>query len=230
MNCFRRHIGFLTNFFSFFERNIWRHVNVIGLFVLPFMVAACVETSGLAFQPTPKETTILKVGKARITIGGTSDYCIGNRTSQAAGFRSSAILTPCSPGHLVNDLDPPPRGLLLVTVSPNEKESASAERFDFGSFFKTAEGRAALSNDGDPQNVKILGTLKDAGVFYVHTRHLSGPIIPDTDTDRWRGFLILSGHIVSISLLSFVDRPVPDGLIYAQLESFADRLRILNTK
>ena len=118
--------------------------------------------------------------------------------------------------------------MIIVNVSADENLAELSNQQKLEAFFATSAGLKSLSNSGDPATVEILDTLSSNGVFFVHTRDNTGPLIPDTIAEQWRGFFVVSGRMVTVTMVNFVDNPIPDSIVFSHLEEFAARTKSLN--
>ncbi len=199
----------------------------LGLSVSLVALGGCVGADDLAFQANKNRAVVLQVDGADIIIGGTSEYCISSRRKRSTG--AFVILSPCSPGSRQSGQSTNPnKGLLILSVSSDAGLAKTANTSSFASFFKSKEGLRSLSNSGEASTVEVLGTLNRGQVFYIHTRDSSGPMIPDTTSEQWRGFFVVSERVISISVVNFIDNPIPDGIVFTLLEEFAERIKKLN--
>ncbi len=198
-------------------------VSLLGL-------SGCVGADGLLLQSKPKDTTTIRVNGSQVVIGGTSGYCVNSRQNRHSNAGTIVILGPCSPGDSATGQGSPAhKGLLIASISADEKLAKAANSKTLSAYFRTKEGLKSLSRSGESATVEILGSLSKKGVYYVHTRDNAGPLIPDTTAEQWRGFFVVSDRMVSVSLLNFVDNTIPDRIVFAQLEEFAARIKSLNT-
>ena len=78
--------------------------------------------------------------------------------------------------------------------------------------------RVFVVPDGSMPTSYLVGKIRDA----------AGPVIPDTSDEIWRTFLSVQDRLVSVSIINFTDAPMPDGLIFAQMEEIAKRIKALN--
>lgn len=211
-------------------RDMWRFLSAAfwaGAVALALSACQPATTLNFAFQPTPQDTVTVNLRGVSILVGGSAVYCPTPSAKRRHNTGVTVTLRPCSPDGAAAR-EQRQAGLMLVNILDAQDLVDLADAEQLHGYFTSEAGRKALSNDGDPSSVEILGTLKEDGVFYTHTRHATGPIVPDIDNVRWRGFFVLRGRLVSISILSFVDNPMPDGIVFAQLSEFAQRLKYLN--
>ena len=72
---------------------------------------------------------------------------------------------------------------------------------------------------------EALDTRVRNDVVYIYTRDLVGPLIPDTTNEQWRGFFVVKGRLVSISMVNFLDNAVGSETAYSQLVGFSSRIK-----
>lgn len=162
----------------------------------------------------------VNVGGQALMIGTVAGFCVNDDQSRDTGDGAFVVMGPCG--------EDGGKGLIVVNVLGRDTVTETMGVDTLDSFFKSAAGRAALSSRGDAKGVEILGTMQEGGVYFVHSRDAVGPVIPDTKDDQWRAFFVVAERLVSLSQINFTDDPVPDGLIFAQLEQVARHIRDLN--
>lgn len=210
----------------------------VAAFALLMGAAGCVElpfgqASDVPVQVTrnvsadddaAKGTKTVAVGGQTVVLGDAGGYCIKSDRSRYTSSGAFLVMAPCDPTAPGNTA----RGLVLVNVLASKalQDAVKAEQME--SFFKSDSGKAALSAHGRSEDIEILGTMEEDGIFVVHARDATGAVIPDTSDEIWRTFLVVSERLVSVSVINFTDAPMVDGLIFAQLEAIAQRIQDLN--
>ena len=183
----------------------------------------CVATDTLSFRSKPSVTTTVFKKSANIIIGGPTGFCVNSRQSRTNANGAFVVFGPC-----LSDNSPSsgPKGLFFANVSANDAQSLDASAL--ATFFKSAEGLKTLSNTDEAKTVDILDTNIKHGIFFIHTRDSSDPLIPDTTNESWRGFFVVSGRLVSVSMVNFIENPTPQSVVFNRLEDFATRIIQLN--
>ncbi|MBV1864439.1 MAG: hypothetical protein KUG74_08360 [Rhodobacteraceae bacterium] len=206
-----------------------KHIKRSNLAFIGLMgfLGGCVAAEVLPFQAKPVETTIVNVNGARIAIGGPPGFCINNRQSHTSAEGAFVALGPCNPEQTGSSEI---RGLLVANVSPDAAFSKAMDPATLQTFFKSTAGRKSLSNSGDAETVDILDTISSNDVFFVHSLDSSDPLIPDTTSESWRGFFPVSGRMVSVSMINFIENPISGSIVFNQLESFSTRIIQLNSE
>lgn len=170
------------------------------------------------------DTKVVTVAGQKVTLGRAANYCFNDRQSKIATSGAFVVMAPCDP----EDEGSTAKGLILVNVLAERDIMDAIEAQDLEAYFQSETGRAALSRKGKAENLTVLGTMYDDGVYYVHAQDADGPIIPDTTDDQWRVFMVVADRLVSVSVVNFLDDRMADGLVFAHMESIARRIKSLN--
>lgn len=170
------------------------------------------------------DTKVVTVVGQKVTLGRAAGYCFNDRQSKIASSGAFVVLAPCDP----EDEGSIAKGLILVNVLAEQGIMDAIEARDLEAYFQSEAGRAALSRKGNAANLTVLGTMQEDGIYYVHTQDGDGPIIPDTTDDQWRVFMVVADRLISVSVVNFIDDKMTDGLVFAHMESIAQRIKSLN--
>lgn len=204
-----------------------RICTAIGASCALFLLSGCVaqpQQVGGDRASNPKAFQTVTVSGQNVVVGGAAGYCLNNQRSRNTADGAFLVLAPCAG----DASDTTPMGLVLINVSASEALQEALKTDEMDEFFRSTEGRTALSANGKSADVEILGTMENDASYVVHSRDAAGPIIPDTSEDQWRMFFIVAERLVSISVINFTDAPMPDGEIFRQMEEIANRIRSLN--
>ncbi|WP_188673840.1 hypothetical protein [Neptunicoccus cionae] len=192
------------------------------------LLAGCVNAPefGLSASASevPQDTKVVKVAGQTVTLGRAAGYCFNDKQSRSSASGAFVVMGPCDTGNSENSA----KGLVIINVLAETGIQKAIADQDLEGYFQSEKGRAALSRKGNPDRLRILGTMQDDGIFYVHTRDADGPVIPDTTAEQWRVFFVVSDRLVSVSVVNFIDSLMPDGDVFAQMEEIARRIKSLN--
>lgn len=194
---------------------------------LAVTLAGCMEapvqvTRDAVPDPSTGTKTVSVAGQ-KVVIGPAAGYCISDRQSKDTRAGAFVVMAPC-PGPDAGAA----KGLVLINVLAAKALQDALEADEMDAFFKSEEGRSALSSKGRGEDMEILGTMGDKGAYIVHSRDRTGPVIPDTSDEQWRMFFVVAERLVSISIVNFTDAPLSDGEIFARMKKIAARIRQLN--
>ena len=95
-------------------------------------------------------------------------------------------------------------------------------------FFRSEEGRAALSRTGDAATVKLLDAGGKGDVFYIHARDRSASFVPVVSDEYWRAIFNVNGRIVSASVMALRDRSMSSDAARLLLDGFVSRIKAAN--
>ncbi|MCG6901443.1 MAG: hypothetical protein LJE68_02070 [Rhodobacter sp.] len=193
-------------------------------------VAGCVDAPALR-GPTPAATrsapeTIAVAGGA-VVVGGPPGYCIDRGASRLRGDTGFVLLGSCA--SIARDVAagaPLVPGILTASVGAASVagQPALTDLDQLEALITSPGGRATLARDGRAESVKVFGTLREDGALFVHLRDVSANPTPGLDQTYWRGLFDLQGRLVTLSVVSFSNAPLPPALALATLEDFTARI------
>ncbi len=203
-----------------------------SLVAVAVVLAACSSSrlGTMSARSRNAPTTISVAGK-NVVIQGPPGFCVDNKLSQTASDTAFVLLGSC------DVVSPSPRAprpavkaLLTASVSAN---SARISRIansgpDLDRFFRSENGRTALSRSSDPGTVFVLDTFQKDDMFFLRASDTSRGIVPGASQDYWRAYFDLQGQIASVSVIGFRSDPLPPEKSLATLREFARLIRIRN--
>lgn len=190
-------------------------------------LSACQTTTG----PVRTGTKSLAVLGGQAVLAAPSGYCIDRSSVRTGRDQAFALIGSCA--SLTGDARAPrpfSPGVLSILVSrPAPEDPPVSEQFSrLGSYFRSSEGRAALSPNGDPDAVTIVATRTRGGAFVVHARVAEDALEPNLLPDRWRAVFDLNGWLASASVYSHVSRPQTVDTGNATLNEFVQVMQAQN--
>jgi hypothetical protein len=190
-----------------------------------FVVVAitAVFAQGAAAQ-SQRDTIVVTVAGQKVKLGTAAGYCINEKQSRFSASGASILMASCKPDSKTSTA----KGLVLVNVLADKGIKEAVQGHDLEEYFQSSAGRAALSRKGNADQVNVLGTMEENGIYYVHSKDSGGPLIPDTTDEQWRVFFVVAERLISVSIINFVDSRMPDGIVFAQLDEIAQRIKTLN--
>jgi len=114
----------------------------------------------------------------------------------------------------------------MAAVGPLEGDAVDTR--GFAQFFRSAEGRAALSQSGQAETVRVLETRRRKGVFYLHARDSSAGLNNAVRDEYWRALFDVKGRLVSASVFGTDSRPFSSDAGQQLLAEFVARIRAAN--
>jgi len=189
---------------------------------ISLMLNGCVVERILPFMAKPDGMITVSLKGTDIKIGGAPGYCVNKRQSKTGKKTAFVVLGPCDPDTASA------KALMVASISAESGFGSKVDIKTLEAFLKSDRGRAMLSSKNDSETVRIGETLESDGVLYVFSHDSAEPVIPETTTDKWRGFFPVSGRIVVISMVNFMENAMPDDEALNQLQSFAAGIKRLN--
>jgi len=173
----------------------------------------------------------IAVADRNIVIEGPSGFCVDRKSSQIGGDVAFILLGNCrvvAPSS--REQEPDIKALLTASVSSTSDGSLTiAESVnDMDRFFRSENGRTALSRDSNPASVKILETFQKNDTFYLRASDTSSGIVPGAADDYWRSYFDLDGQIVSVSVIGFKDKPLSAQKSLQTAQKFTQLIRERN--
>lgn len=151
-----------------------------------------------------------------VVVAGPPGFCV-DPSARRDGRESFVLLGSCA--SIARDPDgatPEIPGLMTVVVSSERNAITDIPgRADMlAGFFRSKAGRAALSRTGRAESVEVFDIRQDGRALFIRARDTSdGPLL-GMSQEYWRALLDVNGHLVTVSLIGFEDRPISpeDGL------------------
>ena len=187
-------------------------------------LAGCLPAGG---EVTRSAT--LEIADRAVVVAGPPGFCVDPVASRTGG-PAFALLGSCAA------LDPRPgaprpdvRAMLTVTLAERGAAGPVADSADLlEGFFRSEDGRAALSRRGEANTVEVLESFRRGDLFVLHARDRSTGVAPGLATDYWRGYFDIEAGIVSVSVLGFEDAPLSRESGLDTLDAFIAAIRQRN--
>ncbi len=208
----------------------------VGALTATLVLTACADGPdvartgfGLGFGDNAKAPAKVTVTQDAIDIRGPRGFCVDSQATRDGENGAFVLLGSCASisGNLRSPAPATP-ALLTASVSQPSVTEISQATDALAAFFTSAEGRAALSRDGQPGSVRIVDTSSQNGLFILHAQHSGTDPQAGLGTDQWRGLFNLSGRIVTVSVVGFAADPLDASDGRKTLTQFAARIRADN--
>lgn len=165
-----------------------------------------------------------------MVIKGPPGFCIDTQNSQADTDPAFVLLGNCAAlGRGFNLQQPKVRALLTASVSDGGGEDTVAATMPtLDQFFRSDDGRAALSRSGDPETVQILDTFAQENSYYLHAYDSSAPIMPGAANEYWRSYFDIGDQIVAVSVIATTEHPLSPEQSLQLVKAFAAEIKSAN--
>lgn len=157
------------------------------------------------------QKSTISVGGKDLILKGPPGFCIDKSLSQFDDQTAFVLLGSCkviTPG--VFATGPRIKALLTASVSANDQTAVAVadSTSAMDSFFRSENGRTALSRTSDPASVSILDSFENDGAYFLRASDTSPGLVPDAADDYWRSYFDLNGQIISVSVIGFKTQPI----------------------
>ncbi|MBI1216957.1 MAG: hypothetical protein GC186_00290 [Rhodobacteraceae bacterium] len=171
--------------------------------------------------------TSMATADGAVVVAGPPGFCIDPEASHAGDTGAFVLLGSCaSISGALDGQHPDLRAVLTAAVSVGTSGgSIEGSEKQLGAFFRSPEGRRALSRSGKAETVKVLGITHSDGVLILHARDTSAFPGQAVSPDYWRALFDLNGHIVTLSVISVPQAPFTDASGLRALERFVGQVR-----
>jgi hypothetical protein len=185
---------------------------------------------GVAIPVTRNAPEAIAVAERSVVVAGPPGYCVDQTATRDRPGGAFVLLGSCA--SIARDASRPHPvrpGVLTVTVSEDTMSTAETGVLldALRGYFRTEDGRAALSRSGRPDQVEVLETRIDDGALYLHARDASGPARGMAD-DYWRALMRVNERLVTLSVNAYSTAPLSDRAGLSTLDDFASRIRAAN--
>ena len=209
-------------------RGPWTAAAAAGLALL---LAGCADQPGVAGQGAHRAPALKarRVARNDVAIAGPKGYCVDPRATREAGTGAFVLLAGCAvlDGQPVADR-PQPRAVLTASVSPEGLPGRSPGPAELEAFFRSAEGRAALAQDGRPDSVALGRAEARGGVLFLRLKDGSRGRPEELGDDAWRAVFALNDRIVSLSATSLAAAPMGEAELRRTLDQFVAAVKAAN--
>ncbi len=169
----------------------WINKASAALLGIGILLSACVPIAG--GMSGTRSAGILNGG---MTVAAPNGYCIDRAASQTMADAAVILIGRCS-----NSADVPPAAIAVTVGAAGSAGVLAAGPAEMASYFRSAEGRAALSRQGRADAVTVLDVSSAGGAIVLHL----------TDTavgDYWRAVLGVRGRLVTLAVSAPEGQPL----------------------
>ena len=193
------------------------------------LLAACGLLAGcFGREEATRAPERVMVASDTVAISGPPGFCVDLESTRDQMRSAFVLLGGCSSltGRIT---DPSPRIPAILTASvgpPTPEPLPSAPVLD--GWVRSDAGRSAMSAGGNADDLEVIETLTEDGVFYVHAHEHGGGALDSLDRDYWRAFFSVAGRHITATIRAAADTDTAQH--FATLDAFADRIRSENAE
>ncbi len=211
--------------------SIWISRRGAAALIAVLFLTACAETPAVNtrdFGFARKAPQTVAVANRSVVIGGPPGYCVDKAASRLRGDTAFVLLGSCA--SITQDPNAAAPGIPGILTASVAEETGGGPATDAAlgqlqRFIETPAGRGTLARDGSAESVDILDARRESGAIFIYLRDTSAGAIPGMDDAYWRGLFNLNGRLVTVSVVSFADRPLTADAGLQTLRAFLSRIR-----
>jgi hypothetical protein len=159
-----------------------------------------------------------------IVVAGPRGFCVDKASSRTRAANPFVLMASCA--SIGSDSSVPRQNALLVASATR---GTGPTQLGYERFFASPEGRASLSQTGDPTTVSVDEVSSKNGVFRLQLTDSSLP--QDTSglaPTAWRGLFELNGSIVSVKVFSLAQSPLSRDAGFGLVDEFIASIRAVS--
>lgn len=167
------------------------------------------------------------VTRKKVRLIGTDGFCIDPRSTRDQQAEAFVVFGNCA-AITGNPNEPQPWVKSIVTASVTSSgltgEGAVAPQVaNLNAYFRTEEGRAALSATGEADTINIKNGFTESGALFLRVEDTGPAAVEGAQTTYWRGYFDAGTSVVAMSVIGFADSPVTSAEGLDVLRGFVGR-------
>lgn len=171
--------------------------------------------------------TRISVTERQVTLSAPDGFCVDPVSTQNGASQAFVVFGNCA-AITENPEQPQPflQAVVTATVSGSglTGDGAVAGQTDgLIEFFRSTEGRTALSRSADPQSVTVASAFEEDGAVFLRFKDTSESPLEGVQNSYWRGYFDAGRSVVSMTVIGLQDAPISDAEGLSLLRNFIER-------
>jgi hypothetical protein len=171
--------------------------------------------------------TSISVTDRKVALTAPDGFCVDPESTRNGAAQAFVVFGNCA-AITENPEQPQPFVQAVVTATVTGSgltgDGAVAGRADgLIEFFRSTEGRAALSRSADPDSVSVASAFEEDGAVFLRLEDRSEGALAGTQDSYWRGYFDAGQSVVAMSVLGLTDAPITDAEGLSLLRNFIER-------
>lgn len=173
----------------------------LALFV---MLGACSGGGGLLSGPSSTSMATTPVLDGKLDLAAPHGFCADDGSSTSASGTAFVLFGSCQ---AIDGTGPAPRSPAILTAAVSDGAGAvtSDDVSRLVAYLRTEPGRAGLARSGSAGGVEIESLERTGDLVLLRARDGA----PDMDPAFWRAIFPQSGALVTLTVSSLADAPIP---------------------
>lgn len=182
------------------------------------------ETKGVS---TAVGQTRISVTERKVTLSAPDGFCVDPVSTQNGASQAFVVFGNCA-AITENPEQPQPflQAVVTATVSGSglTGDGAVARQTDgLIEFFRSTQGRTALSRSADPQSVTVASAFEEDGAVFLRFKDTSDSPLEGVQNSYWRGYFDAGSSVVSMTVIGLQDAPITGAEGLSLLRNFVER-------
>ncbi|WP_298361105.1 hypothetical protein [uncultured Litoreibacter sp.] len=173
-----------------------------------------------------REATVTR-NKVRLT--APDGFCVDPQSTRATQAQAFVVFGNCA-AITGNPEEPQPyvRAITTATVTSSGLTGDGAiapQVAKLNAFFRTADGRAALSRTRKAETVTVLDGFTERGTLFLRVKDTSPTSFDGAEDSYWRAYFDAGSSVLAISVIGFTNAPITSAEGLDTLRGFVGRNR-----
>ena len=178
-------------------------------------------------KPPPTSRAI--ISSKNIVIQAPAGFCIDETVSNISAKPTFILFGNCAAISQSNSITQSKvYAVLTATVSKMKSDEIPLESKDLDSYFRSDNGRAILSTNGNPDDIVVLDSFKMDNSYFVLVKNTGQKKSNAISDFSWRAYLKISGHIIAVAIIGFHKKPMKHDESLKIIRHFVNEIRTNN--
>lgn len=202
-------------------------MSVLGGLLLSSCDTSTILGSQLQKKPPPTSRAI--VSSKNIVIQAPAGFCIDETVSNISSKPTFILFGNCAAISQSNSITQSKvYAVLTATVSKMKFGQIPLESKNLDDYFRSEDGRAILSVNGNPNDIVVLDSFKMDSSYFVLVKNTGQKKSNAISDFSWRAYLKISGHIIAVAIIGFDQKPMQHDESLKIIRHFVNEIRINN--
>ena len=178
-------------------------------------------------EPKAVGQNSISVTEREVELSAPDGFCVDPESTQNGATRAFVVFGNCA-AITENPEQPQPflQAVVTATVSGSGltgEGAVSGQTDGLIEFFRSTEGRAALSRSSDPASVTVASAFAEDGAVFLRFDDTSESQLDGAQNSYWRSYFDAGSSVVSITVIGLSEAPISDAEGLSLLRNFVER-------
>ena len=184
---------------------------------------------GDKLQKTPPPTSRAIISSKNIVIQAPAGFCIDETVSNISSKPTFILFGNCAAISQSKSITQSKvYAVLTATVSKMKSNKIPLESKNLDNYFRSDNGRAVLSTNGNPNDIVVLDSFKMDSSYFVLVKNTGQKKSNAISDFSWRAYLKISDYIIAVAIIGFNQKPMKHDESLKIIRHFVNEIRINN--